>query len=159
LADGLARAASVDQRQDAVRQRFREQALVRLHERCRAEAARHRARGARRDRARRMVRRARRAGRPEMYRKALLAVTLAGAAVTAVAGPFGRKDAAEEAVRDLYFGEAVYHANQGYYFEALERLDTELGQHRAVDEPALDSLYRHLNEAEFSVGDFELNYR
>ena len=94
-----------------------------------------------------------------MYRKALLAVTLAGAAVTAVAGPFGRKDAAEEAVRDLYFGEAVYHANQGYYFEALERLDTELGQHRAVDEPALDSLYRHLNEAEFSVGDFELNYR
>jgi len=63
------------------------------------------------------------------------------------------------AVRDWYFGEAVFYAQQGHYFEALERLDAELGQHRGVDEPALDSLYRNLREAEFSVGDFELNYR
>ena len=49
--------------------------------------------------------------------------------------------------------------SKGHFFEALERLDAELGQHRGVDEPALDSLYRNLREAEFSVGDFELNYR
>ena len=29
----------------------------------------------------------------------------------------------------------------------------------ALDEPELDSLYYHLHDAEFSVGDFELNYR
>ena len=65
----------------------------------------------------------------------------------------------EPALHDLYFGEAVYYARQGHWFEALERLDAELGQHRAVDEPELDSLYYHLREAEFDVGDFELNYR
>jgi hypothetical protein len=32
-------------------------------------------------------------------------------------------------VRDLYFGEALFQAGQGKYFEALERLDAELGQH------------------------------
>lgn len=62
-------------------------------------------------------------------------------------------------LRDLYFGEALYHANQGHYFEALERLDTELGQHRGLDEPQRDSLHFHIGEAEFSVGDFELYYR
>ena len=61
--------------------------------------------------------------------------------------------------RDWYFGESLYYAQQGHFFEALERLDAELGQHRAVDEPALDSLYWSLRDAEFSVGDFELNYR
>ncbi|HJR70223.1 MAG TPA: tetratricopeptide repeat protein [Gammaproteobacteria bacterium] len=79
-----------------------------------------------------------------------------GFAAVAAAGP----PADEEATaRDWYFGEALYHAQQGHFFEALERLDAELGQHRAIDEPALDSLYRNLQEAEFSVGDFELNYR
>ena len=62
-------------------------------------------------------------------------------------------------VRDLYFGEALFHAHQGHYFEALERLDAELAQHRRVDEPQLDTLHYHINEAEFSVGDFELSYR
>lgn len=62
-------------------------------------------------------------------------------------------------LRDLYFGEALYHAYMGEYFEALERLDTELGQHYDLDEPSLDPLQFHLNEAEFSVGDFELRYR
>jgi tetratricopeptide (TPR) repeat protein len=62
-------------------------------------------------------------------------------------------------VRDLYFGEALYHAHQGHYFDALQRLDTELAQYHALDEPALDSLHYHINNAEFSVGDFELNYR
>ena len=61
--------------------------------------------------------------------------------------------------RDLYFGEAVYNAHQGRYFEALERLDAELAQHYGLDEPELDSLYYYLKDAEFSVGDFELRYR
>jgi hypothetical protein len=62
-------------------------------------------------------------------------------------------------LRDLYFGEALYHAYQGQYFDALQRLDTELVQYRGLDEPGLDTLHYHINDAEFSVGDFELNYR
>src|SRR6516225_7443511 len=62
-------------------------------------------------------------------------------------------------VRDLFFGEALYHAYQGQYFDALQRLDTELAQYYGLDEPQLDTLHYHINEAEFSVGDFELNYR
>src|SRR2546426_744285 len=62
-------------------------------------------------------------------------------------------------VRDLHFGEALYHAYQGQYFDALQRLDTELAQYHVLDEPELDTLHYHINDAEFSVGDFELNYR
>ncbi len=60
---------------------------------------------------------------------------------------------------DPYFGEALFHAYQGDYFGALERLDEELAQHYGVDERALDSLYPYVDDAEFSVGDFELEYR
>jgi predicted negative regulator of RcsB-dependent stress response len=62
-------------------------------------------------------------------------------------------------LKDLYFGEALYHAFQGQFFDAIQRLDTELGQYHDLDEPFLDSLHYHVNDAEFSVGDFELNYR
>jgi len=62
-------------------------------------------------------------------------------------------------LRDLYFGEALYHAHQGHYFEAVERLDAELAQHHRLDEPQLDSLHYHVGQAEFSVGDIELSYR
>src|SRR2546426_4078815 len=62
-------------------------------------------------------------------------------------------------LRDLYFGEALYHAYQGRYFDALQRLDTELAQYHVLDEPKLDTLHYHINDAEFSVRDFELNYR
>jgi len=62
-------------------------------------------------------------------------------------------------LKDLYFGEALYHAYQGRYFEALQRLDTELAMYHGLDEPALDTLHFHINDAEFSVGDFELDYR
>jgi len=62
-------------------------------------------------------------------------------------------------VRDFYFGEALYHAYQGQYFDALQRLDTELAQYHVLDEPELDTLHYHINDAEFSVGDFELDYR
>ena len=61
--------------------------------------------------------------------------------------------------KDLYFGEALYYAHQGYFFDALERLDTEVKQHSDLDEPELDSLYVHIEDAEFSLGDFELRYR
>jgi tetratricopeptide (TPR) repeat protein len=88
---------------------------------------------------------------------ALFVLAACSVAVPASAGAAERSAGA--AARDLYFGEAVYYARQALFFEALQRLDAELAQHRAVDEPQLDSLYRHLGDAEFSVGDFELNYR
>jgi len=62
-------------------------------------------------------------------------------------------------LKDLFFGEALYHALQGQFFDALQRLDTELAMHRGLDQPELDALHYHVNDAEFSVGDFELNYR
>ncbi|MEJ2330528.1 MAG: hypothetical protein P8Z33_11815 [Gammaproteobacteria bacterium] len=62
-------------------------------------------------------------------------------------------------LKDLYFGEAIYYAFQGDWFDAIARLDTELPQHYGLDEPELDSLYYHINQAEFAVGDFELAYR
>lgn len=62
-------------------------------------------------------------------------------------------------LKDVYFGEALYHAFQGDWFQAIARLDTELGQHSRVDEPGLDTLHYHVNQAEFGVGDFELGYR
>jgi tetratricopeptide (TPR) repeat protein len=62
-------------------------------------------------------------------------------------------------LRDLYFGEALYHAYQGQFFDAIQRLDTELAMYHRLDEPGLDTLHFHVNDAEFSVGDFELNYR
>src|SRR5262249_40366042 len=67
--------------------------------------------------------------------------------------------AAGSDLRDLYFGEALYHAWQGQYFDALQRLDAEVALYRGLDEPKLDTLHFHINDAEFSVGDFELNYR
>jgi hypothetical protein len=60
---------------------------------------------------------------------------------------------------DLYFSEALFQAHQGRWFDALARLDAELAQHQRVDEPGLDSLYPLIGTAQFSVGDFELNYR
>ena len=62
-------------------------------------------------------------------------------------------------LNDLHFGEALYYAHQGHFFEALERLDSEVRQHYEIDEPELDTLYSHINDAEFSLGDFELRYR
>jgi predicted negative regulator of RcsB-dependent stress response len=81
-----------------------------------------------------------------------LSIVLALAAATA------RPSAAAD-LRDLYFGEALYQAYQGQFFDALERLDAELAQHHRLDEPQLDSLQYHIKQADFSVGDFELRYR
>jgi tetratricopeptide (TPR) repeat protein len=71
----------------------------------------------------------------------------------------GDKKLAGNEKDDLFFDEAFYHAYQGQYFDAIQRLDTELGQYHRLDEPGLDTLHYHINEAEFSVGDFELDYR
>jgi hypothetical protein len=73
---------------------------------------------------------------------------------SALAGTSAPKD-----LKDLYFGEALYDAFQGDWFDAISRLDTELAQHYGLDEPELDTLYYHINQAEFAVGDFELAYR
>ena len=53
----------------------------------------------------------------------------------------------------------MFYAYQGEHFDAIARLDTELKQYYGVDEPQLDTLHFHINQAEFSVGDFELSYR
>ncbi|KPJ92277.1 MAG: hypothetical protein AMJ53_09725, partial [Gammaproteobacteria bacterium SG8_11] len=65
----------------------------------------------------------------------------------------------DAALKDLYFGEALFYAYQEDYFSAISRLDTELAQYYGLDEPNLNSLYYHIDHAEFSVGDFELFYR
>jgi len=75
-----------------------------------------------------------------------------------VAGLAASPGQAQE-LKDLYFGEALYYAHQGLYFEALERLDTEVKQHDRLDEPERDTLYFHIADADFSLGDFELRYR
>ncbi len=67
--------------------------------------------------------------------------------------------AAPNTLKDLHFGEALYCAFQGDWFGAIARLDTELMQHRRVDEPERDTLHYHVGQAEFDVGDFELAYR
>jgi hypothetical protein len=67
---------------------------------------------------------------------------------------------AEQArARDLYLGEAYFHAAQGHYLDAISRLDTELWQYHRIDEPKLDPLHYRVNQANFSVGDFELSWR
>lgn len=64
-----------------------------------------------------------------------------------------------DGLRDLFFGEALFHAYQDNYFDAIVTLDTELKQFRLLDEPELDPFAWHHGQAEFSVGDLELSYR
>ena len=62
-------------------------------------------------------------------------------------------------LRDLYFGEVLYYAYQDLHFDALTTLDNELSQYKEMDESELDSFHKHAVQAEFSVGDLELQYR
>src|SRR3990172_3582845 len=89
-----------------------------------------------------------------MNRLFILLIILIFSASSAWAGTSAPKE-----LKDLYFGEALYHAFQGDWFDAVARLDTELAQHRGVDERDRDTLYYHVNHAQFAVGDFELSYR
>lgn len=61
--------------------------------------------------------------------------------------------------KDLFFSEGLYYAYQEQYFDAISKIDAELGQYYGIDEPELNSLHFYLNQAEFSIGDFELYYR
>jgi hypothetical protein len=89
-----------------------------------------------------------------MWDKFLLSAALLASSSSVFAAETGHLE-----LKDPYFGEALYYAHQGEYFDAIARLDTELKQHYGVDEPQLDTLHFHINQAEFSVGDFELSYR
>jgi hypothetical protein len=89
-----------------------------------------------------------------MYRLFVLLTILIFSVSSVLAGTPAPKD-----LKDLYFGEALYYAFQGNWFGAIARLDTELMQHHGLDEPGRDTLYYHINQAEFDVGDFELAYR
>ena len=89
-----------------------------------------------------------------MYRLFVLVTTLVIQVSPALAGT-----SAPQVLKDLYFGETLYYAFQEDWFDAIARLDTELAQHHGLDEPKLDTLYYHINHAEFAVGDFELAYR
>jgi hypothetical protein len=89
-----------------------------------------------------------------MYRLFIILTFLIFSVSSAAAGM-----TAPKALKDLYYGEALYDAFQGDWFDAISRLDTELAQHYGLDEPELDTLYYHINQAEFAVGDFELAYR
>jgi len=89
-----------------------------------------------------------------MYRLFVLLTILIFSVSSVLAGTPAPKD-----LKDLYFGEALYYAFQGDWFGAIARLDTELMQHHGLDEPERDTLYYHINQAEFDVGDFELEYR
>lgn len=95
-----------------------------------------------------------------MNRLLVLLTILMLTASPASAGTLAPPDrSAPIVLKDLYFGEALYYAFQGEWFDAIARLDTELMQHYGVDEPELDTLHYHINQAEFDVGDFELSYR
>src|SRR5262245_22541571 len=76
-----------------------------------------------------------------------------------IAAGFAVRAALGADMRDLFFGDALYQAYQGQYFDALQRLDTELTMYHGLDEPSLDTLTYHVGDAEISVGDFELSYR
>ena len=89
-----------------------------------------------------------------MYRRFILLIIFMFAPFSVQAGTSAPKE-----LKDLYFGEALYYAFQGDWFDAISRLDTELAQHHGLDEPERDTLHYHINQAEFDVGDFELAYR
>lgn len=89
-----------------------------------------------------------------MVRKSLWLLGLCVATQAFAAAPPSQKT-----LSDLHLGEAFYYAQQGEYFDAISRLDTELGQFYRLDERNLDPFHLQSNFAEFSVGDFELSYR
>ncbi len=99
-----------------------------------------------------------------MIRLLVLITTLlfASSALAAGSDPAPKEAACTTAPRelkDLYYGEALYYAFQGDWFDSIARLDTELWQYHGLDEPQRDSLFQHIDQAEFAVGDFELAYR
>ncbi len=62
-------------------------------------------------------------------------------------------------LKDIFYGESLFFAFQDKHFDAISKLDAELEQFYALDNPSLDPFNQHINHAEFSVGSFELAYR
>lgn len=62
-------------------------------------------------------------------------------------------------LKDIFYGESLFYAFQDKHFDAISKLDAELGQFYALDNPSLDPFNQQINHAEFSVGSFELAYR
>ncbi len=62
-------------------------------------------------------------------------------------------------LKDIFYGESLYYAFQNKHFDAISKLDAELGQFYALDNPSLDPFNLQINHAEFSIGSFELAYR
>ena len=83
----------------------------------------------------------------------ILSALLCGSSVFAASG---LKDVE---LHDLYFGEILYYAYQDLHFDALAKLDVELSQYYELDESELDRFHANAGQAEFSVGDIELQYR
>ena len=92
-------------------------------------------------------------GTGKVKRALIAAITLFASCVQA------DSDQTQPVIKDLFFGNALYYAFQNDYFEAITRLDTELGQFYLVDEPELDPFHYHVDQAEISVGELELSYR
>ena len=65
--------------------------------------------------------------------------------------------ASSEDMKYLYdYGDALYYAYQGEWFEAIARLDAQQAQTRGLDESEFDAPFSYSDRL---VGDFELNYR
>jgi len=62
-------------------------------------------------------------------------------------------------LKDLFYGEALYHIYQDDYFAAVRLLDHELGQHYGLDDVTEDTLFQYKDAAELSIGELELSYR
>jgi len=62
-------------------------------------------------------------------------------------------------LKDIFYGESMFYAFQDKHFDAISKLDAELGQFYNLDNPTLDPFSQQINHAEFSVGSFELAYR
>jgi len=62
-------------------------------------------------------------------------------------------------LKDIFYGESLFYSFQDKHFDAISKLDAELGQFYALDNPSLDPFNQQINFAEFSVGSFELAYR
>ncbi len=86
-----------------------------------------------------------------MFRFLVLLASLLFAAPALAAGTATPKD-----LKYLYYGEALFYAYQGEWFEAIARLDPEPSRLRG---PEPGSLFSPTGQDVFTVGDYELNYR
>jgi len=96
-------------------------------------------------------------GRPVFVAIALLLGIFVSGLFSPAVGAADKKGKRD--IRDLFFGEAVFHAEQADYFAAVTRLDAELAQYYSLDDPKSDSLSFHREESELFVADLELSYR